>query len=91
MVCRVDGGLRQGKPCGLIMTHVIDSHTEGEPTRFIVSGGPDLGSGPLSERRAIFRDQHDHFRRFSMLEPRGSDALVGALMVPPWMKPAPPG
>ncbi len=83
MVCRVDGGLRQGKPCGLIMTHVIDSHTEGEPTRFIVSGGPDLGSGPLSERRAIFRDQHDHFRRFSMLEPRGSDALVGALMVPP--------
>ncbi|MFM9587570.1 proline racemase family protein, partial [Streptomyces caniscabiei] len=58
------------------MVTVIDSHTEGEPTRFIVSGGPDLGSGPLSERREIFRKDHDRFRRFAMLEPRGTDALV---------------
>jgi 4-hydroxyproline epimerase len=29
---------------------VIDSHTGGEPTRMIVTGGPDLGNGPLSER-----------------------------------------
>jgi 4-hydroxyproline epimerase len=30
--------------------HFIDSHTGGEPTRLVVDGGPDLGSGPLSER-----------------------------------------
>ncbi|WP_395141439.1 proline racemase family protein, partial [Armatimonas sp.] len=33
---------------------VIDSHTGGEPTRLIVAGGPELGSGPLAERLAIF-------------------------------------
>ncbi len=25
---------------------VVDSHTEGEPTRIIIEGGPDLGRGP---------------------------------------------
>ncbi|WP_407050079.1 proline racemase family protein [Methyloraptor flagellatus] len=62
---------------------VIDSHTEGEPTRVIVEGGPDLGTGPLAERRARFARDFDHVRRFSMNEPRGFDALVGALLVPP--------
>ncbi|MCA9014789.1 MAG: proline racemase family protein, partial [Planctomycetaceae bacterium] len=28
---------------------IIDSHTEGEPTRVIIDGGPDLGSGSLQE------------------------------------------
>ena len=39
--------------------HVIDSHTIGEPTRIIISGGPDLGNGPLAERARIFREHHD--------------------------------
>ena len=62
---------------------VIDSHTEGEPTRVIVEGGPDLGCGSLAERRAIFARDFDHVRRFAVNEPRGYDALVGALLVPP--------
>src|SRR5881394_140982 len=43
---------------GLLMqrVQVIDSHTGGEPTRVVIAGGPDLGSGSLAERRAIFRD-----------------------------------
>jgi 4-hydroxyproline epimerase len=65
------------------MMHVFDSHTEGEPTRFIVEGGPDLGTGPLVERRERFRTEFDVFRRFAVNEPRGTDALVGALMTPP--------
>ena len=28
---------------------VIDSHTEGEPTRVVVVGGPELGEGSISE------------------------------------------
>lgn len=64
-------------------TRVIDSHTEGEPTRVIVSGGPDLGRGPLRERVRRFRETGDWFRRMVILEPRGSDALVGALLCPP--------
>ncbi len=59
----------------------IDSHTEGEPTRVILSGGPDLGSGSLAERREIFARDHDDFRRMSIEEPRGSDVLVGAMLV----------
>ena len=62
---------------------VIDSHTEGEPTRVVIDGGPDLGDGPLQERLQRFADEHDDFRRTVILEPRGSDAIVGALLVPP--------
>jgi len=62
---------------------VIDSHTEGEPTRVIVEGGPDLGSGTMRQRIALFADEFDHIRRMVILEPRGSDALVGALLCQP--------
>ena len=62
---------------------VIDSHTGGEPTRVVIDGGPDLGTGPLSERREIFRDKFDTFRSAVVNEPRGSDAVVGALLCTP--------
>ncbi|MCS7047021.1 MAG: proline racemase family protein, partial [Gemmataceae bacterium] len=62
---------------------VVDSHTGGEPTRVVVAGGPDLGRGPISERRALFRDRHDDFRAAVVNEPRGSDVLVGALLCEP--------
>ena len=62
---------------------VIDSHTAGESTRVVVSGGPDLGDGPIAERLRRFASHHDDFRRSVILEPRGSDALVGALLTPP--------
>src|SRR5881296_1848239 len=61
----------------------IDSHTGGEPTRVVVSGGPDLGSGPLSDRAERLRSKHDSFRSAVVNEPRGSDVLVGALLVEP--------
>jgi len=62
---------------------VVDSHTEGEPTRLIIEGGPLLGAGPLLERRRRFAEEFDHVRRFALLEPRGHDALVGALLCEP--------
>jgi 4-hydroxyproline epimerase len=62
---------------------VIDSHTEGEPTRLIVEGGPDLGAGPLAERRRLLAKRHDGFRTFVLNEPRGFDAVVGALLCQP--------
>ena len=62
---------------------IIDSHTEGEPTRVVLEGGPDLGSGSMSERLERFARDHDDFRRRVILEPRGSDAMVGALLCPP--------
>jgi 4-hydroxyproline epimerase len=62
---------------------IIDSHTGGEPTRLVTAGGPELGSGPLSERLARFRDRFDHVRAGVVCEPRGSDVLVGALLCEP--------
>lgn len=62
---------------------MVDSHTEGEPTRVILEGGPDLGGGSLAERRERFRREFDRYRSAVVNEPRGSDPLVGALLVPP--------
>jgi 4-hydroxyproline epimerase len=62
---------------------IIDSHTGGEPTRVVMSGGPDLGAGSLSERLERFKTEHDHFRSAVVNEPRGNDAVVGALLCEP--------
>ena len=62
---------------------VIDSHTGGEPTRVVIAGAPDLGGGSVADRLKVFRDQHDRFRSAVVNEPRGSDVLVGALLVEP--------
>ena len=62
---------------------VIDSHTGGEPTRVVISGGPDLGSDTLATRLERFRTKHDDFRSAVVNEPRGSDAIVGAFLCPP--------
>ena len=60
---------------------VIDSHTGGEPTRLVLEGGPDLGDGPLAQRAQRFREHFDDYRCAIVNEPRGSDPLVGALLV----------
>jgi len=62
---------------------VIDSHTGGEPTRLVIEGGPDLGTGPLDEQLTRFRERFDTYRSAIVNEPRGSEALVGALLVKP--------
>ena len=63
--------------------HVIDSHTAGEPTRIIVSGGPRLQGGSAAEKMAFLRQKHDLYRSAVVNEPRGSDVLVGAILVEP--------
>ncbi len=62
---------------------IIDSHTAGEPTRCVLSGGPHLGSGSLAERLTRLRAEHDVYRRAILCEPRGSEVLVGAWLLEP--------
>ena len=62
---------------------IIDSHTGGEPTRLVVGGFPDLGNGSMAARRALLAAQHDRWRTATVLEPRGNDVIVGALLCPP--------
>ncbi|MDC8015504.1 proline racemase family protein [Tahibacter soli] len=62
---------------------VIDSHTGGEPTRVVISGGPDLaGLDPAAARERLARDD-DRWRRAIVCEPRGSDVMVGAYLLAP--------
>lgn len=63
--------------------HIIDSHTEGEPTRVVVSGGPDLGQGRMAEKAKRLRDEIAWLRGSVCNEPRGHEAMVGALLCEP--------
>jgi len=49
----------------------------------VLEGGPDLGSGTVAEQRELFRTRFDHWRSAIVNEPRGSDAMVGALLCKP--------
>lgn len=76
--------LRRFRPTsGMQRLQVIDSHTAGEPTRVVIAGGPDLGVGTVAERLVRLREEHDWLRRAVVLEPRGSDVMVGALLLEP--------
>ena len=68
---------------GFTKLQVIDSHTAGEPTRVIVSGGPELGGGTVAAQRMRLAEEHDWLRTSCVSEPRGHDALVGALLCEP--------
>ena len=59
---------------------VIDSHTGGEPTRVVLDGFPDLGDGSMAEKLRVFESNFDNFRSAIVMEPRGHDAIVGALL-----------
>ncbi len=62
---------------------VIDTHTGGEPTRLVIDGFPDLGSGTMAKRKALLASRYDEWRAATVLEPRGSDVVVGALLCQP--------
>ncbi len=62
---------------------VVDSHTGGEPTRVVLDLDLDLGGGSLPERAGRLRAEHDHLRQAVVCEPRGSDVIVGAILVAP--------
>ena len=62
---------------------VVDSHTEGEPTRVVIEGWPEPVGRTMLDRRETMRREQDHLRRAVVLEPRGHDAIVGALLTTP--------
>jgi len=61
----------------------LDSHTGGEPTRLITSLPFDLGTASVADKLSALKTYHDDLRRTVLNEPRGSDVLVGAYLVPP--------
>ena len=69
--------------CEAQKIRIIDSHTGGEPTRLVIAGAPELGTGSIAERLQRLRSEHDWFRSAVVNEPRGSDVMVGALLCEP--------
>lgn len=61
----------------------MDSHTEGEPTRAVVEGWPQPEGRTMADRRAFLLARQDRLRQAIACEPRGHDAVVGALLTPP--------
>ncbi len=62
---------------------VLDSHTGGEPTRLVLAGAPMLTGRGVSAQLSQLQREHPSFRTAVLGEPRGSDVLVGALLLPP--------
>ncbi len=60
----------------------IDSHTGGEPTRVVLAESLGLQGDSLAQMGADFSTRFDHYRAGFVCEPRGSDIVVGALLVP---------
>ncbi len=67
----------------MIEIDYIDSHSGGEPTRVVLSPLPGMAPGTLQQRRAALLRDHDRWRSMIACEPRGSDTMVGALLLPP--------
>lgn len=61
---------------------IIDSHTGGEPTRMVYAGFPTLVGDTVQDKLHYFKQNFDHLRQSIILEPRGNDVLVGALLLP---------
>ncbi len=61
----------------------VDSHTEGEPTRVVIAGWPMPTGATMAARRDHMRTHMEALRRGVVLEPRGHEAVVGALLTPP--------
>ena len=66
---------------------VFDSHTAGEPTRVLMSIDPNidaaLAAAPSAEHPNLLRTRFDTLRSSVVLEPRGSEVIVGALLYKP--------
>ena len=73
----------RGVSTKMIKIRYVDSHTGGEPTRMVLDGFPDLSALSLTQRVNALRTHHDHFRAAVASEPRASDVMVGALLMPP--------
>jgi proline racemase len=63
--------------------HVVDSHTEGMPTRVVTGGIGVVPGETMFDRRRYFIENLDHLRRLLMNEPHGHSAMSGAILQPP--------
>ncbi|MGD8330347.1 MAG: proline racemase family protein [Acidobacteriota bacterium] len=61
----------------------VDTHTEGQATRIVVAGLPEVGGDSMAEKRRELRARYDHLRRGLLAEPRGHAGMLGCVLVEP--------
>lgn len=61
----------------------IDSHTEGEATRIVYDGFPDLPGDTMMDKKKYVIENYDFLRTALMLEPRGHRDMFGAILTTP--------
>jgi proline racemase len=61
----------------------IDSHTQGEPTRLLISGAGTLPGSTMKEKRDNFESHYDHVRMLLTREPRGHRGIMAAVVTEP--------
>ena len=61
----------------------VDSHTEGQPTRVVISGYPNIPGKTMVEKKEYARKNLDHLRTALLHEPRGVMSSFGVIMTPP--------
>ena len=65
------------------MFTAVDSHTEGMPTRVITGGVGVIPGATMNDKRLYFMEHLDNIRLFLMNEPRGHQAMSGAILQAP--------
>ena len=62
---------------------VVDSHTEGMPTRIVTSGFGSIPGATMKEKQHYIQEHVDSLRSLLMCEPRGHQVMNGAILLPP--------
>ncbi len=76
-------GIKTPYPRATRRVVIIDSHTEGEPTRVVMAGGPALSVASASAQVDRLRREHDGLRAALVDGVRGTEAAVGVLPLVP--------
>jgi len=61
----------------------IDTHTEGEPTRTIIGGIPNISGDTIAAKMLYLKENEDSLRTMLMYEPRGNEVMSGAILTQP--------
>ena len=61
----------------------LDSHTQGEPTRLLISGVGTLPGSTMKDKRDYFESGYDHVRMLLTREPRGHRGIMAAVVTEP--------
>lgn len=65
------------------LIHTVETHVAGLGVRVVTGGVPSFPGKTMAQRRTWFQENRDDLRTFLLREPRGHDALSGAILQPP--------